>query len=289
MIDDEPVESGKSQYWLELIEDAERVLDPWQSIADGIDKQYALAERLNGVGRDREFQLFWSNIQVMGPSIYARPPVPVVTPKFKDRRPLYRTASEVLERACSISFDMSDIDQEMISLRDDLSIVGRGAAWVRYESGDGDRVCYEHVDRKDFLHEAARKWTEVDWVARRAWLTKDEMFERFGDCAYEVNYQTRKDERLSMGEKCGVWEIWCKSENKVVWVTEGYDKTLDEDEPHLSLAGFFPCPRPAFATLQRRTLVPVPDMLMYKDQLEEVNDLTRRIHKLSNAIKVRGF
>jgi len=29
--------------------------------------------------------------------------------------------------------------------------------------------------------------------------------------------------------------------------------------------------------VQRRTLVPVPDMLMYKDQLEEVNELTARI------------
>ena len=74
-----------------------------------------------------------------------------------------------------------------------------------------------------------------------------------------------------------------------MWVTEGYDKTLDEGEPHLRLNGFFPCPRPAYATVERRTLVPVPDMLIYKDQLEEVNDLTRRIHTLADAIKVRGF
>ena len=290
MIDEDLPERGESQYWLDLIENAEGVFDHWQSMSDSIDKLYAASDRLNGVGRDREFQLFWSNIQVMGPSIYARPPVPVVTPKFKDRRPLYRTSSELLERACVVSFDMDDIDQSMIALRDDLSIIGRGAAWVRYDSTDGDKVCYEHVDRKDFLHEPARKWPEVDWVARRAWLTKDEMEERFGeDAALDVDYQTRSEEKLSKAEKCGVWEIWCKSEDKVIWVTEGYDKTLDEDAPHLKLSGFFPCPRPAYATVQRRSLIPVPDMLMYKDQLEEVNDLTRRIHTLAEAIKVRGF
>lgn len=291
MIDEDLPERGESQYWLDLIENGEQVFSHWQDISDSIDKHYATSERLNGVGRDREFQLFWSNIQVMGPSVYARPPVPVVTPKFKDRRPLYRNASELLERACVVSFDMADIDQHMLALRDDLTIVGRGAAWVRYESDDdGERVCYEHVDRKDFLHEPARKWHEVDWVARRAWLTKDEMEERFGeDEAFHVDYQTRADEKLSKAQKCGVWEIWCKSENKVVWVTEGYDKTLDEGEPHLRLNGFFPCPRPAYATVERRTLVPVPDMLIYKDQLEEVNDLTRRIHTLADAIKVRGF
>jgi len=291
MIDEDLPERGASQYWLDLIENAEGVFDEWQDAADKIDKAYATLQDLRSVVRDRQFALFWSNIQVMGPAIYARPPVPVVTPKFKDRRPLYRNASELLERACVVSFDMADIDQHMLALRDDLTIVGRGAAWVRYESDDeGERVCYEHVDRKDFLHEPARKWHEVDWVARRAWLTRDEMEERFGeDEAFHVDYQTRADEKLSKAQKCGVWEIWCKSENKVVWVTEGYDKTLDEGEPHLKLNGFFPCPRPAYATVERRTLVPVPDMLVYKDQLEEVNDLTRRIHTLADAIKVRGF
>lgn len=290
MIDEDLPEKGKSQGWLDKIEDAEKKLQDWQDASDNIDKAYASLTQLRNSVRDREFQLFWSNIQVMGPSIYARPPVPVVTPKFKDRRPLYRNASELLERACVVSFDMSDIDDSMIALRDDLTIVGRGAAWVRYDSEDGDKVCYEHVDRKDFLHEPARKWSEVDWVARRAWLTHDEMEDRFGeDEAFHVDYQTRAEEKLSRAQKCGVWEIWCKSENKVVWVTEGYDKTLDEGEPHLKLQGFFPCPRPAYATVERRTLVPVPDMLIYKDQLEEVNDLTKRIHALADSIKVRGF
>lgn len=285
-------ERGESAHWLNLIEEAERAFRDYQDAADNIDRAYASLADLRSLSRDREFALFWSNVQVVGPSIYARPPLPVVTPRFKDRRPLYRTASEMLERVCAISFDMADIDQHMIALRDDLTIVGRGAAWVRYESDDkGERVCYEHVDRKDFLHEPARKWCEVDWAARRAWLTKDEMRKRFKDAADEVQYEERKDEKGSVSkvQKCGVWEIWCKSENKVIWVTDGYDKTLDEDAPHLKLAGFFPCPRPAYATLQRRSLIPVPDMLFYKDQLEEVDALTRRIHALADAIKVRGF
>lgn len=291
MIDEDKPERGESAYWLGLIENAEKALSEWQSAADNIDKVYADLTDLRRMAEDRQFALFWSNIQVMGPSIYARPPVPVVAPKFKDRRPLYRTASEMLERACVVSFDLADIDQNMIALRDDLAISGRGVAWVRYESDDdGERVCYEHVDRKDFLHEPARKWSDVDWVAKRAWLAMDEMKERFGEAADEVDYSTRKDEPgVSNKQKCGVWEIWCKSENKVIWVVEGSERTLDEAEPHLKLAGFFPCPKPAFATLQPRSLIPVPDMLFYRDQLNEVNDLTRRIHALSDAIKVRGF
>ena len=286
---DQP-ERGKSAYWLDLIEEGQTALQDWQDAADNIDKAYADLKDLRSAVRDREFQLFWSNIQVMAPAIYSRPPIPVVTPKFKDRRALYRTASEFMERTCIVSFDMADIDQTMVGLRDDLAIVGRGAAWVRYDSEDGDRVCYEHVDRKDFLHGPAREWAEVPWVSRRAWLKKDEVKKRFGAVvASEVEYERQRDDKGATGEKAGIWELWHKSENKVVWVAEGVPETLEEAAPHLKLKGFFPCPKPAYATVQRRTLVPVPDMLLYKDQIEEVNDLTRRIHRLADAIRVRGF
>lgn len=296
MIDDAPADRGLAEPWLDKIAKAEAALKDWQDAADNIDKQYGELSRLRSVARDREFALFWSNIQVMGPSVYARPPVPVVTPKFKDRRPLYRAASEFLERACVVAFDLADIDETMISLRDDLTIVGRGAGWLRFESDDEtDKVCIEHLDRKDFLHDPARKWVDVDWVARRAWLTKDEMRKRFGEAADEVDYTgPLRDDRGRYAkrdtvDRCGVWEIWCKSADKVVWVTEGSEKVLDEEPPHLKLNGFWPCPKPVYATIQRRTLVPIPDMLQYKDQLEEVNSLTRRIHTLAEAIKMRGF
>ena len=36
-------------------------------------------------------------------------------------------------------------------------------------------------------------------------------------------------------------------------------------------------------------LIPVPDVMQYKDQLEELNMLTGRIHALSDAVEVKGF
>jgi len=290
---------GESAPWLNLLRDAEKAFEEYQNKADNIDKQYAELKRLAAVSREREFQLFWANVQVLGPSIYARPPVPVVTPKFKDRRRLYQTASELLERVSIVSFDLSNIDETMRLIRDDLAIQARGVAWVRYETkgdkkGYSDKVCYEHVDRKDFLHDPARKWSEVGWVAKRGYLTEDEFEDRFGeDLAKRAAFNIQKDDKkrgaANAVEKAEVWEIWSKTENKVVWVTEGIEQTLDEVPPHLKLDGFFPCPKPAYATTQRRSLIPVPDMLYYKDQLEEVNELTARIHALSEAIKVKGF
>ena len=196
-------------------------------------------------------------------------------------------------------FEQTNIDAVMRHIRDDLTVLARGCAWLRYEAkGDNgaltERVCIEYVDRKDFLHDPARTWEEVDWVAKASYLDKEAMRKRFpnadtDDAAYSVRKKEKGEYSDDSKLKAKVWEIWCRSLNRVVWVTEGVEQVLDEGEPHLKLEGFFPCPKPAYGTLQRRTLIPVPDMVFYKDQLEEINEITARLSSLSEVLKVRGF
>ena len=298
---DPTIEPKSSAAWLQLLCDAEQALRTWQSKSDSIDKLYADLSRLSTDTRDREFQMFWANIQTLCPAIYSRAPVPVVIPRFKDRDPVKGAASELLERSCIVGFEQEDMHDVMKSVRDDLAVVARGVIWCRYEKKNGgtkpERACIEHLDRKDFLHEPSRKWREVDWVARRGWMTEEQMKERFEkhskDAYKGATFTIQKDDvdngAADKRTKAGVWEIWCKSQNKVVWVTEGVDALLDEGEPHLQLEGFFPCPKPAYGTTQRRSLVPVPDYVFYKDQLEEINDLTARISALTDSVQVRGF
>ena len=299
---DPSLEPESSGAWLALIDDATKKFRDWQDKADKIEKLYANLNRRASQAPaygDKEYAIFWANIEVLKPSIYARPPVPVVVPKFKDRRPIPRTASELLERASITAFDRTDIDSVMRLVRDDLAIVGRGVAWVRYETKaesktDYEKICVEFIDRGDFLHDPARNWNEVSWVARRAWMTHKQMVERFGEdkasrAAYMIEKQQRPRAGIGPREKCAVWEIWSKDEKRVVWVTEGVQELLDSDEPHLKLEGFFPCPKPAYATVEPRSLLPVPDVIKYDDQLVEIDKLTNRIHALADAIKVRGF
>lgn len=302
LVKDEPKSSAP---WIELIVQAERAFQNYNDRCDNVDRLYADMNYLSNVTREREYNLFWSNIEVLKPSIYARPPVPVVTTKFKDRRPVYRTASEFLERCTNVSFDLTSIDDVMLGLRDDLAILARGAAWVRYETkaesdAETERICVEWLHRRDFLHEPSRNWAEVGWVARRAWMTLDQMKKRFPNVKeadlLNADFQRREGERNrdannynDTTQKAGVWEIWHKGEDKVVWVSKGVLPILDSGKPHLKLEGCFPCPKPAYATTERSTLIPVPDVMFYKDQLEEINELTARIHALSYALQVRGF
>ncbi|BAB48041.1 hypothetical protein [Mesorhizobium japonicum] len=290
-----------SKGWLKLITDQEKAgYSDYQEKCTNIEKQYADLAKLASVTRDRQFQIFWANIEVLKPSMYSRPPVPAIVPRFQDRSPIPRTASEMLERSAAVALQREDIDSVMRQVRDDLAILARGCIWVRYEtrSKDNDyteKVCIDHKNRRDFAHDPAREWKEVDWVAGGAWMTKKEMRKRFrstsGDAYMNAEFATRKDDKNNSDGKlkARVWEVWCKSQNKVVWVSPGVDVLLDEGEPHLTLEGFFPCPRPAFGTVQRNSLIPVPDFVFYKDQIEEVNDITNRISALSDALRVRGF
>src|SRR5687768_7891050 len=240
-------EPKKAKAWLEMIGDAEKVFRDYQDRSDNIDRTYAELTMLANTGRDRQFQIFWANIAVIGPSIYSRPPVPVVTPRFKNRTPLNRAASELVERAAIVSFEQTNIDAVMRHVRDDLSVLARGCAWVRYEAKGKEylteKVCVEHVDRKDFLHDPARTWEEVDWVAKASYLDKKAMQERFkkadiSKAAYAVRKKEKGEHADDTKLKAKVWEIWCKSLNLVVWVTEGVEDVLEDDKPHLELDGF---------------------------------------------------
>jgi len=297
------IEPRKSKAWLNLLEESEGAFEGWNGHCDNIDRQYASLARLSGKRIDKEFQMFWSNCEVIKPSIYAKAPVPVVVPKFKDRRPVYQAASEVMERCAVVAFDLAKIDDLMKLIRDDLALIGRGVPWVRYASKNGrgqydhEKVCFDFKDRRDFLHSISRNWAEVTWVAAASYLTRAEARKRFfkhsgkayQDAEYRVNRDANEVGGADNRERAKFWEIWHKTEKRVLWVSPGVDKILDEDDPHLDLQGFFPCPRPAYGTLQRGSLVPVPDVMQYKDQLEEVDLLTRRIHALSEALEVKGF
>ncbi len=298
---DPSIEPREAHAWLNLLKESEKAFDSWNMHCDNIDKRYANLERLSTNARDREFQMFWANIEVIGPSIYATPPQPAVAPKWKDRRPVPQAAAEVLERCVGATFDQCHIDELMKLVRDDVALVGRGVVWCRYEPKSDDHdyecVCLDFKHRKDFLHSVSRNWREVTWVAGASYLTRGEARERFhptsGNLYQEADYKVDRDTKEVGGtdnrERAKFWEIWDKPNKRVVWVAEGCEKILDEDDPHLNFTDFFPCPRPAYGTLQRGSLVPVPDVMQYEDQLDEINVLTAKIHALSNALEAKGF
>lgn len=302
----EPKSSASVMSALRKAEDAFR---DWNANCEVMDRIYG-RDGYGAAGRmllddgwswqDSALDLFWSSYEVLKPAVYARPPQPVVAPLFKDNNQLHTTTAELLERCAVSVFKRTDINDVMIAARDDLIFTGRGALWLTYEVKAGKHsVCVEHKDRLDFLHEPARKWAEVGWVAGAAWLTKKEMRKRFsktsGTAYQNAKYSLYRDddnrdtENRSTARKCKVWEVWHRADDKVYWVTEGVDVYLDEDKPHLDLTDFFPCPKPAYATLKRRSLIPAPDYERYAVHFQKISELTRRIYSLLDAVKMKGI
>jgi hypothetical protein len=159
-----------------------------------------------------------------------------------------------------------------------------------------EEVCWDYVNWRDFRHSPARTWQEVRWVARRVLMDRDGVKERFGSkMAEAIPYDWKPggmeedDDAYHLFLRAVIYEIWDKGSRKVYWICPGYGEApLDVKDDPLMLDGFFPCPRPLYATIANSSLMPRPDYQMYKDQALELDELTERIAALTRAIRASG-
>lgn len=292
----------------------------WLKRGDKIVKRYR-DERQGYSDAGKRYNILWANIQTMLPALYGRTPRAQVERRWKDKDPVGRTASVILERALQYEIDhYGDFDNTNKHAVLDRLLPGRGTAWVRFETkevqeaevieepvemGEQPDMSYEctptdYVFWKDFRCSPARTWDEVTWVARRIYMNRGDGVARFGEDFKEVPLAHEPiglDDLSKAGasqaeqeslKKAIVWEIWSKGDKRVYWVAEGHNKLLDNKEDPYGLDNFWPCPKPLFATQTTDTLVPVPDYALYQDQAEEIDMLTQRIGLLTEALKVVG-
>jgi len=300
---DKPLEDRKddnndAKPYLALLEAAEKQGVQWNQACDAASKAYANLKDLRNLAQgDPEFQIFWANMEVIKPSIYARPPVPVVTTAFKERDKLARTASEVVERVLIANMRKTDGHKQLCLVRDDLALFARGVLWVDHDKEAYGSECapFVHLLRSNFLHDPQANWQLVQWVARAGYFTMDAAKKRFK--GQHINWDDVKfesgdndtPEGYDVEKTCKVWQIWDKRAKKVIWVAENYETILEQGPPKLKLRTFWPCPEPAYGTKEPETLTSVPDWLFYADQVEEINRYTRRINNLVDQIKLQGF
>ena len=61
------LEPKEAKAWLNILQESEDAFEPWNNHCDNIDKQYASLERLAQMNRDKEYQMFWANAEVIKP------------------------------------------------------------------------------------------------------------------------------------------------------------------------------------------------------------------------------
>ena len=162
-----------------------------------------------------------------------------------------------------------------------------------------EEVVCDYVHWSDFYHSPARRWSEVRWVARRVFMTRNELRARFGSevggevsLTYSPFSGQKDDDDLAPGnemfKQAVIYEIWNKDDKKVYWVSDGYEGLLDSQDDFLKLKKFFPCPKPLYSTTTTDSLKPVPDIIFYDGQAKELDDLTSRITMLTRALRIAG-
>jgi hypothetical protein len=316
----------KLDRYLRIIGQYDNEFAKWMARTKKIIKRYRDDTRGQTLTESAKFNILWSNVQTLKPAVYAKLPKADISRRFGDNDPVGRVAAQLVERAIDFEIEhYPDYRSTMAYAVEDRFLGGRGTAWVRYEphtapigieddgvsitpdieQGEGappnlERIEYEcapvdYVHWRDFGHSPARTWEEVGQVWRWVYMTREALVERFGeDVARKIPLDSGPEplnaynENKRLYNRAKICELWDKETEKVYWFSKGMPEIIDERDDPLGLEGFFPCPKPLYATTTSDTLVPVPDFVLYQDQAMELDILSDRIDGLVKALRVRG-
>lgn len=301
--------------WLEALELAETEEKDWRDTADracdayrgGTPKASTTDSNLN------TFNLFHANVETLVPALYNSTPIPDVRRRFNDSDPVAKEVSELFERALSYQIDAYDFDQTMLSSVRDMGITSRGLIRVKYEPSfdteglvDYEQATCEYVPWRTFRRGPGKTWRDVPWVAFELYLSYSEVKKlladenkagdilkgmRFTYTAEPKKTPEQAGENLSnLAARARVWEIWDKDNRKIYFICPDYtERRLTTLDDPLGLKEFFPIPRPLSAIQAPDSLVPITLLQVYETLLEELNVVQRRILKLTEQMRARGW
>lgn len=296
-----------SKFWLAQLSIAEKEHREFWEAASKHEKRY-LNERdtVHRKGAAKRFQIIYANTETTMSALYARQAKPDVRQRWtsaKDK--LARTVAETLERALSFLQDTTEHDKVNRRAVKDRCIAGRGIVRVCYEAEtgevDGQEVIVrqmirdEHVYWRNFLHSPAESWSDVWWVGFRHYMTrsdlKDQGFVNPDDIPLDwcPDIDGKKDSDIPDDlKRAEVWEIWHKPKKERLWVVKGYPYILRADEDPYNLADFFPLAEPIQGVYANCSYIPRSPIVEYEDQIDDLDEITDRISRLTRALKRRG-
>lgn len=320
---------GTAALWSQEIAASRKFLDKFKESAVKINSRYIDKRTASEEGEFR-VNLFWSTIQVVMSMLYAQPPKSTVKRLYDDfSDDTSRVGAQIIERILNndIQEDGSTSSAAIRYAIQDWVTLGLGQVWARYSvntemqeyaavtdpvsgvelapAGQFERILdedapVEYVHWDDFLYSPCRIWEECRWVARRAYMTREQLIARFGE---EVGKQVpinkpsasptdSKGQKVDLPkdpwQRAAVWEIWDKRTKKVVWYSEGCDFLLDERDDPLKLKDFWPCPPPMIANTTTLEYIPRSDFILAQDQFDQLDEINTRISWLTRAMKVVG-
>jgi len=323
-------ERKNAQYWAREIEQSSKMLRDFHKQGSKIVGRY-LDDRPQYSDKDRNqlFRLnfFHRNVKLQQSIMYNNlPSIDVARENDDFNDDVARVAGDIMERLLNLDLQnhAEETDTVLKNVLQDRLLPGLGVARVRYEveteevtvaevvAPSGVMIAESYTETrvvsedapidyyfwKDVLWGWCRGWADMPWLGFRAYMTKDEAAERFGeDKANQLQYKKQKageeaDEVSKRDEddwtqKAQIWEIWDKEDRCVYWYSKGAGVLEKKDDP-LGLNGFYPAP-PFFIANPTTTLYkPTADFHLAQDLYNEVDVLQTRISLITDAVKVVG-
>lgn len=294
--------TSRRSYWQRELELSHKRYATFHSDGDKTIDEYRL-ESGNSSNADK-YNILYSSTETIRPNLYAQTPIPRVELNFKDTATQdQRDAALLLQNNLKYTLSTQSFDNVMDGVVEDILLPGLSTAWVLYipiistdsennEMLADEKVEYEYVYWKDIRTGNARNWATMPWVAKAVYFTKKDAIARWGaEKASQLTYTDKNNDRDdNVGDsKALIWEIWDKINGEVLWYSDCYKHDILEVVPDpLKLKHFFPCPEPLRAIKNNRTFIPRSLYSQYRSQARTLNELTRRIRLLTEAIRVAG-
>lgn len=290
-------EAEKVKQWHERITEAEKEYEPFHDLIKETREYYKNESKKN------KHSIFWASVETMKPFLYFKQPRPYVDRKEKTSDPAEMVACKIIEKALAWDLAQFDFDSAIKYVRNDFLISGMGLAEEKYEAefedivenGDllplkkSEKVVTSYIDPVDFIADVEKVgiWEDVTWVARKIWMTKQEVIDAFGEEVKDLIVEP--GEKEYQGKDTLVYKIWDKKTSRIYWLSkECKTDFLKVSDDLLKLNGFFPMPKPIFATQANDSLIPVPDYREIRALLKEMDGLTERMRLTMKALKVSG-
>lgn len=288
---------------------ANRREEHWRECVKKVYRQYTPAKP-----EDNSFNIFYPNTEMLRQSIYNSLPQPQVKRRYDDDDPVGSAVSDVLNRSLEFCQESYDFDLSIKTSVLDMLIPGRAVTRIKYipvidqeeveddseepyESLGWESVVAENVYWDDFRMSDGRSWDEVNWIAFKHRMKREELIEKFGEeIGNAISLEEpaddevrRQGEDVELFKSAEIWEIWDKEEKEVIFISQSYANPCKVQDDPLNLQEFFPIPRPLYAIENSDTLLPAIMFKQYEQQANELNRISKRINKIIGILRVRGI
>lgn len=252
---------------------------------------------------NKNYNIFYSNIQTLKASLLVNNPKPDVERRFikkasgnsKDFN-LFLEVAKITESALIYFTEINCFFQKLKKIIEEAKKCGRAVIWITYEPTinqikniDGtseesitDRdISIDCLKYDEFLMSSSIKpW----WKARRHILSREEIKSKFNKDILEENLNFIEN-KLSSRKLAEVWEIWDIVSKRRLYIlgNGGPNEFLKESSDPYKLDVFFPCKE--FAPLTKEdTSIPVPEFTLYEKKANALNDISAKGDNLENVI-----